>query len=105
MSNTKDKVKDLIERVPSLRDSDTRLTSHIWFRELEKMGLDPFEMKATDFFKMYAQEKMTLGPTIKRARAKLQEESPNLRGKKYFIRKGVAQDKWLDKLGYKPKYL
>ena len=48
---------------------------------------------------------MTLGPTIKRARAKLQEESPNLRGKKYFIRKGVAQDKWLDKLGYKPKYL
>ena len=100
MSNTKQKVKDLLETVPSLKDSDNRLTTHIWFRELEKMGLDPFKTSAAEFFRMYAKQKLTSAPSIKRARAKLQEENPELRGQKYNKRKGILQDKWKQKLGY-----
>ena len=98
--NTKEIVFNLIEQKPSLRDNDNRLCTHIWFRELEKMGLDPFNIPTTEFLKLYARNKITLAPSIKRARAKIQEETPSLRGNKYFIRKGVAQEKWREKLGY-----
>ena len=54
MKKTTDKVKELLEDVPSLRDSDTRLTTHIWFREMESMKIDPFKIAATDFLKLYA---------------------------------------------------
>tara|TARA_R110002110_G_scaffold372294_1_gene582343 strand:- start:224 stop:532 length:309 start_codon:yes stop_codon:yes gene_type:complete len=98
--NTKEIVLKLIEGIPSLRDNDNRLCTHIWFRELEKMGLDPYNIPTTEFLKLYAKNKITLAPSIKRARAKIQEETPSLRGNKYFIRKGVAQEKWREKLGY-----
>lgn len=98
--NTKEIVFNLIEQKPSLRDNDNRLCTHIWFRELEKMGLDPFNIPTTEFLKLYARNKITLAPSIKRARAKIQEETPSLRGNKYFIRKGVAQEKWRENLGY-----
>ena len=97
---TKEIVIELLEEKPSLRDDDNRLCTHIWFRELEKMGLDPHNIPNTEFLKLYAKNKITLAPSIKRARAKLQEESPQMRGRKYFIRKGVAQEKWREKLGY-----
>jgi len=100
MKKTADRVKRLLEVVPSLKDSDTRLTTHIWFREIEEMGLDPFNLATTDFLKLYAKGKLTLAPTIKRARAKLQEENPKLRGKKYYLRKGHIQDKYKRELGY-----
>lgn len=100
MRSTKDLVENLLNEMPSLKDDDNRLCSHIWLRELEKMGIDPYSIPAIDFLKLYARDKVTLGPSIKRARAKLQEENPQLRGKKYYIRKGVAQDKWRKDLGY-----
>lgn len=97
---TKEIVLQLLEDVPSLRDDDQRLSTHIWFRELERMGIDPFNIPATDFLKLYAKDKITLAPTIKRLRAKVQEEIPATRGKKYYIRKGVAEEVWRKKLGY-----
>ena len=45
MRKTANIVKDLLEADPSLKDSDTRLTTHIWFRELEKMGLEYLKKK------------------------------------------------------------
>ena len=98
--NTKEKVKDLIKLIPALRDNDEQLWCMIWFRELEKQGIDAFEMKVTDFFKAYSKQKYTSAPSIKRARAKLQEEDPQCRGKKYNLRKGKYQEEWRKKLGY-----
>ena len=100
MKTTKDKVRELINSVPALADSDTRLCSHIWFHELKDMKIDPFESKSSDFLKMYAQGKLTQAPSIKRARAKLQEEEPKYRGEKYYLRKGKYQDQWRKDLGY-----
>ena len=97
---TKEIVLTLLETKPSLRDNDNSLCTHIWFRELQKMGLDPYNIPTTEFLKLYAKNKITLAPSIKRARAKIQEETPEMRGRKYFIRKGVAQEKWRTKLGY-----
>ncbi|QDP46677.1 MAG: hypothetical protein Unbinned6316contig1000_21 [Prokaryotic dsDNA virus sp.] len=98
--NTKAKVKHLLELIPELADSDTKLTAHIWFREMEKLGYDPTETQSYKFFQLYAKGKLTLAPSIKRARAKLQEEEPRYRGKKYHLRKGTYQDEWRKKLGY-----
>ena len=93
-------VKELLISIPSLRDDDNRLCSHIWFREMQQMNIDPYKIPSTDFLKLYAKGKLTLAPSIKRARAKLQEEESVLRGKKYYIRKGVAQETWNKRLGY-----
>ena len=95
---TKDKVRHYLDKYPSLKDDDNRLCSNIWMSELNDLsGLD---ILATDFLKLYAANKLTSAPSIKRARAKLQEEEPKYRGEKYNLRKGILQDKWRKYLGY-----
>ena len=49
---------------------------------------------------MYAQSQLTNAETIRRMRAKLQEDVPSLRGRAYELRKGTIQDKWRKDLGY-----
>ena len=92
---TKDKVKYWLNKYPSLKDDDNRLSANIWSEELG--GSD---ITAQDFLALYAANKLTSAPSIKRARAKLQEEEPKYRGKKYNLRKGILQDKWRKDLGY-----
>jgi len=92
---TKDKVKYWLDKYPSLKDDDNRLSANIWSEELG--GAD---ITAQDFLSLYAANKLTSAPSIKRARAKLQEEEPKYRGEKYNLRKGIFQDKWRKDLGY-----
>ena len=92
---TKDKVKHWLNKYPSLKDDDNRLSANIWLEELG--GKD---ITAQEFLALYAANKLTSAPSIKRARAKLQEEEPKYRGKKYNLRKGLLQDKWRKDLGY-----
>ena len=95
---TKEKVRHYLDKYPSLKDDDNRLCSNIWMSELNDLsGLD---ILATDFLKLYAANKLTSAPSIKRARAKLQEEEPKYRGEKYNLRKGILQEKWRKDLGY-----
>ena len=98
---TKDKVKFWLKLDANLRDSDSRLCANIWAKELIKeKGLDLLELNSVEFLRMYANNELTAAPSIKRARAKLQEENPSMRGEKYFLRKGKLQDKWRKDLGY-----
>ena len=95
---TKEKVKYYLDKYPSLKDDDNRLCSNIWLEELNDLNVmtkDNFI-----FLKLYAENKLTSAPSIKRARAKLQEEEPKYRGRKYNLRKGILQDKWRKDLGY-----
>ena len=95
---TKEKVRFYLDKYPSLKDDDNRLCSNIWLSELNELnGLD---ISASDFLKLYAANKLTSAPSIKRARAKLQEEEPKYRGEKYNLRKGILQEKWRKDLGY-----
>jgi hypothetical protein len=98
--NTKAVVNDLLNKKPYLRDDDNKLCTHIWYKEMKLLGYDPHNISATDFLLLYAKNKVTLAPSIKRARAKIQEENVFLRGKKYYIRKRWGQDKWKSELGY-----
>jgi|TARA_R100000081_G_C4798453_1_gene162481 hypothetical protein len=98
--NTKAIITDLLKQKPFLRDDDNRLCTHIWYKEIKVLGYDPDKTSSSDFLRMYASNKFTLAPTIKRVRAKLQEDNIFLRGKKYYIRKGKAQEQWQTNLGY-----
>lgn len=89
----KDKVQELLERYPHLRDSDEKLTANIWLSETPK-GATAF-----DFLQMYAEKKITNAESIRRSRAKLQEENPHLRGENYEKRHKDA-DRILQELGY-----
>ena len=98
---TKNKVKFWLKLDASLRDDDNRLCANIWAKELNKKGHDNLLMvNSVEFLRMYANNELTSAPSIKRARAKLQEENPKYRGKKYNLRKGIIQNKWRSELGY-----
>ena len=97
---TKDKVKFWLDRYPSLKDNDNRLCSNIWSSEMAELDYGDIVIPAFEFLRLYSNNKLTSAPSIKRARAKLQEEEPKYRGEKYNLRKGVLQDKWRKDLGY-----
>jgi len=97
---TKEKVKFWLKMYPDLRDDDNRLCSNIWSEELGHIDGITQGTPIVEFLKLYASNKFTSAPSIKRARAKLQEECPEYRGKKYQLRKGTFQDKWRKDLGY-----
>jgi hypothetical protein len=97
---TKKVIEALLRKTPRLKDSDNKLIATYWFRELEYKGLKAKEITAYDFLKQYAESQLTNAETIRRMRAKLQEEKPELRGKVYNSRKGIIQDKWRNDLGY-----
>jgi len=53
-----------------------------------------------DFLRLYAAGQLTAATSIRRARAKLQEEYPTYRGEKYKLRKGEIQNEYLKENGY-----
>jgi|TARA_R110002020_G_scaffold177736_1_gene370480 hypothetical protein len=95
---TKQKVEYWLKKYTHLRDNDNRLFANIWNDELENFGIARDVRK--HFLRLIAEGKLTPAPSIKRARAKLQEENPEYRGEKYNARKGVIQNEWRKKLGY-----
>ena len=95
---TKEKVEYWLKKYTHLRDNDNRLFANIWNDELESFGISRDVRK--HFLRLIAEGKLTPAPSIKRARAKLQEENPEYRGDKYQARKSVFQDEWKKKLGY-----
>ena len=97
---TKDKVIKWIIKYPTLRDDDNRLCCNIWAEEMSDLGLGDIDVPYIKFLELYSANKLTSAPSIKRARAKLQEEEPKYRGEKYKLRQGVLQDKWRKDLGY-----
>jgi len=97
---TKDKVKFWLTKYPALRDNDNRLCSNIWASEVANLEGVTSSSDVSEFLVLYANNKLTSAPSIKRARAKLQEECPEYRGEKYNLRKGVFQKEWRTKLGY-----
>ena len=95
---TKQKVEYWLKKNPFLRDNDNRLFANIWNDELKTFGI-PRDVRK-HLLTLIAQGKLTPAQSMKRARAKLQEENPQYRGEKYKARKGVLQDEWRKKLGY-----
>lgn len=95
----KDKVAYWLKYDDSLKDDDNRLCSNIWASEIKESGLQ-LNSTITEFLKLYAKNKLSPATSISRARAKLQEQFPEFRGKSYYLRQGRMQDIWLEELGY-----
>ena len=75
---------------PELRDDDNRLMANIWATELKGTGIH--EMSAWDFLKLFSNGLLTSPESIRRARQKVQEECPHLRGKSYKARHEKAHE-------------
>jgi hypothetical protein len=89
----KEKVKNLLEKHPHLRDSDEKLIANVWFAESQGVD-DKFK-----FLQLYAAGSLTNAESIRRCRQKIQEECEHLRGTLYFKRQ-LNQDKIKQELGY-----
>tara|TARA_R110000744_G_scaffold196593_1_gene315884 strand:+ start:12212 stop:12589 length:378 start_codon:yes stop_codon:yes gene_type:complete len=98
------RIADLLIEKPNLRDDDKRLCTHIWHRELQEKGLNLSSFLSTDFLRLYAEGKVTTDATIKRLRARVQDDKPELRGKKYLERITKQQQKVQTDLGYGKTY-
>lgn len=91
MGNIRGKVKNLLEKHPHLRDNDLPLIASIYYKEAGgKVALE--QMSGMDFLTFFAEGKFTHSESIRRIRAKLQEEFPHLRGKNYSTRKKKGED-------------
>ena len=89
----------LAENTKHLRDNDNKLIATIWYQDIKGKGTDPMDLTGMEVLTMYSNGKLTNAESIRRMRAKLQEEFKELRGLTYYKRheaaKGVQKE-----LGY-----
>jgi len=91
MHKIKQTVKRLIQNTPELRDDDNRLIANIYL--IESGGLGALQnMSAHQFLLEFSKGKYSNFETIRRVRQKLQEDYPELRGKKYNNRKKSGEE-------------
>ena len=97
---TKDEVENLLIKSPHLKDNDNKLICSYWYYEMKSKSLNPETMSCLDFMNLIAESKLTNAKTIRRYRAKLQEEKSELRGRTYLERQTKKQDIVKKELGY-----
>lgn len=76
-------VKELLKKNEHLRDDDNKLVANYWYKELQNSSVNTNSFTAHDFLNLYANGNMTPADSITRARRKLQEQFPELRGKNW----------------------
>lgn len=79
-------VKQLLEMYPTYRDNDRKLVAHVWMMQV---GGDR-NMANIDLYSFMRQwvdnDEIVMPDTVTRARRKIQQIYPNLRGENYTIR-------------------
>lgn len=86
--NIKEEVYNWLLKYPSLRDSDLKLVANVWAFVIGKERLD--EITGKDLLKMMAAGELPSFETIRRTRAKIQEQHPEVRGETYAERQTRA---------------
>jgi len=84
IKTVKNTVETLLAEKPAFRDSDNLLIAFIWYKEAVENNPD---LSAKDLLGAYAKGELTNAEAIRRARQKIQEEKPALRGTNYKGRK------------------
>lgn len=90
--NTKPKVVAILETSEQLRDDDEKLVARFWSNELQAMKKHPTHITGLQFLLMYSEGKLTPADIITRARRKIQEDNPALRGIAWNERQGKEKD-------------
>ena len=85
-------VKSLLTKYAAYRDNDRKLVAHVWMMQVG--GMDTMkEANLFDFMQTWVNnENLAMPDTITRARRKIQEEFPSLRGDKYTQRHSEELD-------------
>ena len=83
LKKNKQKVMENLKTYENMRDSDLELLSQMWAGEIVSYGHNPDKISAFDFLKNLADGKFSSPESIVRVRRKLQEQHPELRGKKW----------------------
>jgi hypothetical protein len=96
LKTLKEKVKILLTKFTELRDDDKLLVTKMWFYELKKYEVEPSLMTAMQFFQIYQQDILSNSDHITRAKRKIQEENPELRGKTWDERHKEGEETRFD---------
>jgi hypothetical protein len=83
LKKVKDVVKSMLENNLQSRNSDTHLATLIWREECEQLNITDLN----SFMFAFSNGELTHFESIRRCRAKWQEELPSLRGTNYNERK------------------
>ena len=99
MKKTIERVKKALEIYPKLRDNDKELVVKIWDDEIDSVCYFNDYVSYENFTDFYFDGTITSESTIRRARRKVQELYPELRGKKWHERH-AQQEPIKKELGY-----
>jgi len=86
-----EQVKQLLIDKPSNRDDDNKLVANIWNKELNALKMSAKIISAFELLQLLADGKLTNSDSITRARRKIQEEYPELRGEHYRARQNKQE--------------
>mgnify|MGYP001615620743 FL=1 len=95
--STYDAVKSLLQEddnriIDKYRDDDELLVCRFWCDELKNKNIVVKSLDAIAFMMMYKKGLITSADCVTRARRKITENFPELRGKSYKKRKGNLQN-------------
>lgn len=82
-----EQVKILLETYPKLRDNDVRLVASYYYNNISNIN----QISAIDFLQIMVNGNLPSPDTITRARRKLQEKHPELRGVNYVERQKLEK--------------
>ena len=82
-------VEDILRKYPQSRDNDLDLIARYWYLEMRESDISDDQIKA--FCHLVKSGLISLPDTITRARRKIQEEIPTLRGEKYHKRHSATE--------------
>ena len=84
-----DRIEYILKRKPQARDYDSYLIAAYWFYETGE-GIE--SMNAMQFLEFMSKGLLTPPATIIRARRKVQEQNPTLRGERYIERQNEEKN-------------
>lgn len=88
----KEVVENLLKTRPELRDDDRALIAAVWTMAAEQRYVKPtYEVSLQEFLRGYVKGGFVSAESIRRSRAKLQQDHPELRGEKYEERHKVRE--------------
>tara|TARA_R110000751_G_scaffold242231_1_gene342646 strand:- start:6366 stop:6677 length:312 start_codon:yes stop_codon:yes gene_type:complete len=94
-------VQSLLEKNISNRDCDRRLYANVVYIQAVHNGYDPNTMTLMEFLERFVEAEVFAHPeSIRRIRAKLQENREDLRGEKYLKRHNKIKQGVEKELGY-----
>lgn len=82
-----EQVKILLETYPKLRDNDVRLVASYYYNNISNIN----QISAIDFLQIMVNGNLPSPDTITRARRKIQEKHPELRGVNYVERQKLEK--------------